>query len=216
MTHSIVYVHGALSTKRSFEYIAERLPRATLHSSPIVEQAFFSYDIKAEPANDSAARLAKLIKSVKSNDEVTLIAHSYGGVLSVEAARLLATVRPLKVISMSTPYGGSSIASFLKVLKPASTMFDNIGRYNSFMREFSAKSLPCRVRGLVTVAGSAEWIAEDNDGVVSVASQRHFAADPNWSGADVALNHFEVLLSPIVVGLIGKELSTKPKRKVTQ
>lgn len=195
----IIYIHGALSTRRSFTYLAQELRGVN------VPQRYFSYDVRAVVAHKIVDDLVAYVSNLNPKGSLTFIAHSYGGVLAVEAVRKLQL--PCNVISMSTPYGGSAMASLLRVMKPSSKFFDNIGSYNSFMRGFSAKPLPCRVRGLVTTAGSAEWLNEANDGVVTVGSQRHFKNDSNWSEVEVDLNHFEVLLSPKVAGLVKKEVS---------
>ena len=216
MTHLIVFVHGALSSHLSFAYIDQNL-RAINPVSSRTEDEFikrpFSYNVREEEADAIVDRLVQSVTSWRDKykaRKLSFIAHSYGGVLAVEAVRRLdltkALPMPVNIVSMASPYGGSSAASFLKFLKPSSKMFKNIGRYDAFMRSFSAKPLTCRVRGLVTTGGGAEWIAEENDGVVSVGSQLHFEKDPLWSGTKLDFNHFEVLLSDRTVRLIEKEL----------
>lgn len=195
----IIYVHGALSTRRSFSYITQ-----SLQDIPIPHK-FFGYDVRASRADDIVNSLTEFVRKADSQTPVMFISHSYGGVVSVAAARQL--TQACTVLSMATPYNGSAEASFLKFLRPSSKLLANIGSFNSFMRGFSAKPLPCRVRGLVTTAGGAEWMSDANDGVVTVESQLHYEHDPNWSGVKVDANHFEVLLMPKVVELIRKEIS---------
>lgn len=195
----IIYVHGALSTRRSFSFISQ-----ALQDVPIPHK-YFSYDVRTSHADDIVDSLVEFVQKADAQLPVLFISHSYGGVVSVAAARRLA--QPCSVLSMATPYNGSAEASFLKFLRPSSKLLSNIGSFNSFMRGFSAKPLPCRVRGLVTVAGGAEWMSDANDGVVTVESQLHYEHDPNWSGVQVEANHFEVLLMPKVVELIRKEIS---------
>lgn len=197
----IVYVHGALQSRRSFNYISCALKEESR------SQHFFSYDIRKEHGAEIVQRLIGLMKSLAPQEPVTFISHSYGGVLAVDAVRGLDS-RQYNVISMATPYGGSVEASFLKLLKPSSILLSNVGKYHSYMRTFSSKPLPCRVRGLVTTGGTAEWTTESNDGIVTVASQRHYEADPNWSGAFLNVNHFEVLMLPQAVKLIKNELES--------
>lgn len=205
MKHAI-FVHGALSTRRSFSFIkqalGDELKEYKVHD--------FSYDIRSEEGADIVDRLVEKVASLGQAEPITFIGHSFGGVISVEAVRQVSRpmlMQPTKVISMSTPYSGSAIASLFKLFKPTSTFFNNIGAYNGFMRAFSSKPLPCRVRGIITTAGGADWIPEENDGVVSVGSQLHYADDPLWSGIKLDSNHFEVLLHPKTADLIRKELS---------
>lgn len=195
----IIYVHGALSTKRSFSYISQSLGDVAM------PQHYFNYDIRATYAPEIVDALTAFVRKLDPQSPLIFVSHSYGGVVSVDAARVLSP-QQCSVISMATPYGGSAEASFLKLIKPSSKLLSNVGSYNSYMRSFGSKPLPCRVRGLVTTAGSAEWTSDPNDGVVTVASQLHYEADPNWSGIKLEANHFEVLLMPKAVELIKKEL----------
>ena len=195
----IVYVHGALSSRRSFNYISSELGRVSM------PQHHFSYDIRKAYGPEIVQSLIEFTKQQAPQGPVIFIAHSYGGVMAVDAVRKLDM--QCKVISMATPYGGSVEASFLKLLKPSSKLLSNIGSYHGYMRTFFSKPLPCRVRGLVTASGTAEWTSANNDGVVTVASQLHYEADPNWSGITINVNHFEVLLLPQTVKLIRKELA---------
>lgn len=202
----IVYIHGALSTRRSFSYIVKQGAIPVELDDGTIAERYFSYDVRSEPGQSIIGRLAEQVKRTGIHD-VTFIGHSFGGIIAVGAARELPEPYKPKVISLATPYGGSSAASFLKILKPSSQFFDNVGKYGSFMRDFNSKPLPCRVRGIVTTAGGAEWVAAENDGVVSVASQLHYEKDAHWAGVKVEANHFEVLLIPKTVELIKKELA---------
>lgn len=195
----IIYVHGALSTRRSFSYISQSLGDVAL------PQHYFGYDVRITHAPEIVDALVAFVRKLDPQGPLIFISHSYGGIMSVDAARALSPHQS-SVISMASPYGGSTEASFLKLLKPSSKLLSNIGSYHAYMRSFGSKPLPCRVMGLVTTAGGAEWTSDANDGVVTVASQLHFEADPNWSGVKLEANHFEVLLLPEAVGLIKKEL----------
>lgn len=196
----IIYVHGALSTRRSFSYIAQALDSVDL------PQRFFSYDIRTTEAVEIVDSLTAFVRKADPQGPVIFVSHSYGGVVSVDAARALHPQR-CSVISMATPFNGSTEASFLKLLKPSSRLLSNVGSYHSYMRSFASKPLPCRVLGLVTTAGGAEWTSDENDGIVTVASQLHFEDDPNWMGVKLDVNHFEVLLNPKTIELVRKELN---------
>lgn len=218
-----LFIHGALSTRRSFSFIKSQLlleeqvanPQAFAASSPAdfkaqcaYEYKDFSYDIRAEKGADMVDRLYKQLKTY-GNRPVTMICHSFGGVLGVSGARRILTEKDdlnISVVTMGSPLGGSAMASFLKMLKPSSTFFRNIGSYDSFMKEFMSEPLPCRTRALITTEGHADWMNEPNDGVVTVGSQMYYEGDPYFYPATVKTNHFEVLLSDKAVGYIKKEL----------
>jgi hypothetical protein len=52
---------------------------------------------------------------------------------------------------------------------------------------------------IVTVKGQSPFMHEPNDGVVTIASQKHHA---DMELIEVDFNHYEVVLSDLVVGLI--------------
>jgi pimeloyl-ACP methyl ester carboxylesterase len=198
----ILFVHGALSTPRSFSFIKREL---CIDRSMAKD---FRYDIRKERGNDMVSRLSDQLTTY-GDKPVTLICHSFGGILGISAASLALLNKPqrhINIVTMGTPMGGSSAASWLRILKPGSTFFKNIGSYDHFMRDFMSYPLPCRVRALITTEGSADWINEPNDGVVPLSSQMRFAGDPNFHPLEIKLNHFEVLMSDQVVGHIRKEL----------
>lgn len=217
------YVHGALSTHRSFSFIKQQLLQeeicdrnlqfadaAELKKIMPREERDFSYDIRVEQGQEMVDRLTKSLSSLGKRT-VTLVCHSFGGILGVAAARNVLKANPdmkVNIITMGSPLGGSAMASFLKMLKPSSTFFDNIGSYGKFMREFMSHALPCRTRAIVTTEGHADWMSEPNDGVVTVASQMYYDGDPLFFPTQVKLNHFEVLMSDKSVSTIKKELAT--------
>jgi hypothetical protein len=56
---------------------------------------------------------------------------------------------------------------------------------------------------VVTTIGSAPWIIEPNDGVVTLDSQR---AHKDMELIDVDYNHYEVVLAPAIVEIIRARL----------
>jgi pimeloyl-ACP methyl ester carboxylesterase len=204
-----LFIHGALSTRRSFSFIKQQL----LQDEADNNYAFrdFSYDIRKEPGEETVARLVKqalgYITSTMQN--LSLICHSFGGVLGVAAARELIELHPalnIKIITLATPMGGSTAASMLRAMKPSSTFLKNVGAYDKFMKDFKSYDLPCRTRSIITTEGAMDLMPDANDGVVTVKSQLEYSEDANFHPVKVKLNHFEVLLSHEAVGYIKKEL----------
>jgi hypothetical protein len=58
---------------------------------------------------------------------------------------------------------------------------------------------------IVTVKGSAAWIMGPNDGIVTVASQRHH--DQGMELIEVDYNHYEVVLSDQVIAIIQDKIA---------
>ena len=219
-TTLIVYVHGALSTKNSWNYIRQKLADktpvgATLNGQPIVDskprEEFIHYDLGKELSEDIVAKMVPAIKGwAVGMKKVVLVAHSFGGVLSVDAIYQLTEFFKeqkikVKLISLSSPYSGSEMASMLRLFRPSSKFFKNIGTNTDFIRGLKSRPLPCKAHIFVTTEGGAEWMPQANDGVVSVASQKFFENDPSATLQEVKANHFEILLSDAVVNQLIKD-----------
>jgi hypothetical protein len=56
---------------------------------------------------------------------------------------------------------------------------------------------------VVTVQGQSPFIAEPNDGVVTIASMKHHA---DMELVEVDYNHYEVVLSDKIVGIIKERI----------
>lgn len=208
----VLFIHGALSSPISWNHVKAALTtKYTLN----YKGYYFTYDIAAETAESVTERLVEWAKShVHGNlpKKVLLVGHSFGGVLAVQLARELGewleTERSasVEVIALAPPFAGSQLATLLRFLKPGSTFFKNISAYDSYIRNFKQQDLSHRTFVMVTTAGGADWIGADNDGVVTLESQRHFEDDPHVKLTHVDVNHFEILLHPSVPALIAQRL----------
>ena len=58
---------------------------------------------------------------------------------------------------------------------------------------------------IVTVKGNALWVPQPNDGVVTIASQKHHNKDMYL--VELEYNHYEVLLSDRTVKIIKERLN---------
>lgn len=180
----ILFVHGAYATPLSFAYIKDRLPYA--------EFIDFSYTTR-DPIDEAVEALVSLIEQ---EGPVTIISHSLGGLISIAAAKRVSLVD--KIITLSSPLGGSRIAGFLRYVYPRQ-LFDDIHMNSRFVRSLKKGPLPCPILSVVTTEGAQLLIPEPNDGVVSVSSQKAIEG-PRY--VEMPLNHFEVLLSRDVVDVI--------------
>lgn len=174
---TILYIHGAFATSSSFNRIRENLPD---HEAILLE-----YNVGENIGNVIADCLAKIEEQDKP---VSIVAHSLGGVLASHVALKSKLVD--KVITMSTPFGGSKAADMMKWFNPH-PMFETICSSSSLLRNLHNSQAGCPTRSLVTTEGQNPMINEANDGVVSVKSQTAWLA-PEY--IKVPYNHFEVLL----------------------
>jgi hypothetical protein len=58
---------------------------------------------------------------------------------------------------------------------------------------------------IVTTQGDTPWVMGKNDGVVTIASQKHHGKDMDL--VEVEYNHYEVVLSNRVIQIIQERLS---------
>jgi len=206
VTTLIIYTHGALSTNNSWNYIRGKLKEKHGEVDPPLDM-FFKYSLNLETADDIITKMAEKIKAaVKKHGvkKLVLAGHSFGGVLSVGAIRLLSEFLAEQgvkahAVTLSTPFAGSEMVAVLKLFKPKSTFFANIGSSDSFIRKFKALPLPCSTHSFITTEGGAEWMPQANDGVVTVESQTYYKDDPKATLQEVKANHFEILLADAVV-----------------
>jgi len=178
----IVFIHGANSTSKSFNYIRSQLPE---HTAIMVE---YSTEMPL------AFNIDEIRKSLP-DDDFHIIAHSLGGIIAITLANILPNVK--KVITMSSPFGGSGTADLLKWVFPQNQMFKDINSSSSIITRLVKPTAD--VLSIVSTSGGIPIIPTKNDGVVSVSSQK---AIPNLNYIEVDTNHFEILLDNHVIDLI--------------
>jgi esterase/lipase len=130
--------------------------------------------------------------------DIAFVAHSLGGVYSLHIANAM----PEQVkgaVTLSTPYGGAEVAEFAKFFLPFSRLMRDIGPSSWAMKQAKQIKIQHPWTNIVTVKGQSPFIIEPNDGVVSIASQKHHE---DMELLEVDYNHYEVVLSDQVVGLI--------------
>lgn len=216
MSDQVFFIHGALSSAQSWNYVkyAARRSLASFH-----QVKNFDYRVTEQSAYDLSEELAAAIKKgFSSGSRTFLIGHSFGGCLAVEAVRILAKKQDVsercKIMTLATPLGGSGAASLLRVFKPSSMLYRNVGAYDGFMLDFKSKPLPCKTYSIITSENEhADFLpgTGQNDGVVTKDSQEYFNSDPLLAHKYLEHNHFEVLLSPKVGSLVNQLLSTSPE-----
>jgi pimeloyl-ACP methyl ester carboxylesterase len=209
----IIYVHGALSTRNSWNYIRQKLSDKLDGVEEKPAEEFIKYNLNHELSAEIVEKMVEKITSLidkQGFNKLVLIGHSFGGVLSVAAVRELMDyltekkIKP-KIITLSAPFGGSEIAAVLRIMKPGSMFFKNVGHHGEFVQAFRKLKLPCKTHAFITTEGGADWMPQANDGVVTVSSQLFFENDPLITIQEAKVNHFEILLSDLVVTQLLKE-----------
>jgi pimeloyl-ACP methyl ester carboxylesterase len=181
---TLVYIHGASATSESFNYIRSKLGSGI--------------DINYDSRNGFENNLKSMQDQLADVKDMAFVAHSLGGVYSLHIANAM----PEQVkgaVTLSTPYGGAEVAEFAKFFLPFSRLMRDIGPSSWAMKQAKQIKIQHPWTNIVTVKGQSPFIIEPNDGVVSIASQKHHE---DMELLEVDYNHYEVVLSDQVVGLI--------------
>ena len=190
---TLVYIHGASATSESFNYIRSKLGSGI--------------DINYDSRNGFENNIEDMKAQLKDSKNIAFVAHSLGGIYSLH----LANAMPEKVLgafTLSTPYGGAEVAEFAKFFLPFSRLMRDIGPSSWAMKQAKQIKIQHPWTNVVTLRGQSPFIPEANDGVVSIASQRHHS---DMELVEVEYNHYEVVLSDQVIDII-KERVKKFKK----
>ena len=185
----IVYIHGANATSESFNYIRNKLGSGI--------------DINYDSRNGFENNLKDMQATLDGQTDLVFVAHSLGGIYSLH----LANAMPEAVkgaITLSTPYGGAAVADYAKYFLPFSRLMRDIGPSSWAMKQADKIKIQHPWTNVVTVKGQSPFMHEPNDGVVTIASQRHHA---DMELIEVDFNHYEVVLSDLVVGFIQERVN---------
>jgi pimeloyl-ACP methyl ester carboxylesterase len=139
--------------------------------------------------------------------DIFFIGHSLGGIYALHLSHKMPE-QVLGAVTLSTPYGGAEVADYAKFFLPFSRLMRDIGPSSWVMKQASKIKIQHPWTNIVTVKGQSAFMHEPNDGVVTIASQKHH---DDMELVEVDYNHYEVVLSDVVVKLI-KERVNKFKK----
>jgi len=191
---NLVYIHGASATSESFNFIRTKVGTGI--------------DVNYDSRNGFENNLKDIQRQLEGVENIFFIAHSLGGVYSLHLANAMPE-QVLGAVSLSTPYGGAEVAEFAKYFLPFSRLMRDIGPSSWAMKQANKIKIQHPWCNVVTVKGQSPFIHEPNDGVVTIASQKHHI---NMELIEVDYNHYEVVLSTQVVKLIKQRIK---KIKIT-
>jgi pimeloyl-ACP methyl ester carboxylesterase len=190
---NLVYIHGANATSESFNYIKSKLGNGL--------------DINYDSRNGFENNLKDMQSKLQNYKNLVFVAHSLGGIYSLHLAN--AIPQAVKgAVTLSTPYGGAEVADYAQYFLPFSRLMRDIGPSSWVMRQSDKIKIQHPWTNIVTVKGQSAFMHEPNDGVVTIASQKHHE---DMELVEVDCNHYEVVLSDVVVKLI-KERVNKFKK----
>jgi pimeloyl-ACP methyl ester carboxylesterase len=178
---NLVYVHGANATSESFNYIRSKLG----------DGVNISYDSR----NGFENNLRDILDQLAGVQDIVFIAHSLGGIYALHIANAVPN-QVLGAVTLSTPYGGAEVADFAQFFLPFSRLMRDIGPNSWVMKQAGRIKIQHPWTNVVTMKGQSPFIPVANDGVVSIASQKHHE---DMELLEVDYNHYEVVLSDEVV-----------------
>jgi pimeloyl-ACP methyl ester carboxylesterase len=185
---TLVYIHGASATSESFNYIRSKLGKGI--------------DINYDSRNGFENNLNDMLSTLRGVKDLAFVAHSLGGIYSLHIANALPN-QVRGAVTLSTPYGGAEVAEFAQFFLPFSRLMRDIGPSSWAMKQADRIKIQHPWTNIVTVKGQSPFMAEHNDGVVTIASQKHHK---DMELVEVDYNHYEVVLSDKVVTLIQERL----------
>jgi pimeloyl-ACP methyl ester carboxylesterase len=181
---NLVYIHGANATSESFNYIKSKLGTGL--------------DLNYDSRNGFENNLKDMQSTLQNYKNLVFVAHSLGGIYSLHLANLL----PESVkgaVTLSTPYGGAEVADYAQYFLPFSRLMRDIGPNSWAMKQADKIKIQHPWTNIVTVRGQSPFMLAHNDGVVTVASQRHHE---DMELVEVEYNHYEVVLAEPVIKII--------------
>ena len=190
---NLVYIHGANATSESFKYIKSKLDTGL--------------DINYDSRNGFQNNLKDMQATLQNYKNVVFVAHSLGGIYALHLANDMPTAVK-GAVTLSTPYGGAEVADYAQYFLPFSRLMRDIGPSSWVMKQAKNIKIQHPWTNIVTIKGQSPFMHEPNDGVVTIASQKHHE---DMELVEVACNHYEVVLSDQVVELI-KERVNKFKK----
>ena len=190
---TLVYIHGASATSESFNYIRSKLGSGI--------------DINYDSRNGFENNLTEMIEQLKNVKDMAFVAHSLGGIYSLHIANAMPN-NVKGAVTLSTPYGGAEVADFAQFFLPFSRLMRDIGPSSWAFKQASKIKIQHPWTNIVTVKGQSPFLLSHNDGVVTIASQKHHE---DMELVEVDYNHYEVVLAEPVVNII-KERVKKFKK----
>ena len=190
---NLVYIHGANATSESFNYIRKKLGTGI--------------DIDYDSRNGFENNLKDMLLKLSTTENMAFVAHSLGGIYALHIANAMPD-QVLGAVTLSTPYGGAAVADYAQYFLPFSRLMRDIGPSSWVMKQANSIKIQHPWTNIVTVKGQSPFLLERNDGVVTIASQRHHS---DMELIEAECNHYEVVLNNQVLEII-KERVKKFKK----
>lgn len=190
---TLVYIHGATATSLSFSYIRHHFDYDEVLIDYSCDHGFYN-------------NLEKMAEQLEGKDNLFFIGHSLGGIYALHLANRFPD-QTLGGVTLSTPYGGSKEAFYLRFLFPFNKLLREVGPCSEPIADLRNMKVPRLWANVVTKKDNGLWQTEPNDGIVTQASMRHRS---DMELIDLDVNHYEVVVSPDSVKIIDERIKKAP------
>ena len=178
MTNNILAIHGAFSTPLIFGFLKHELSQ--------FNWKFVDYPLQPDNIQSVLTR-AQEFEAGSSHFHV--VGHSMGGLVALSLSSL-PWVK--SVTTIATPLGGIDLNPFQKWIN-RSHFLNEITSSSKLVKTLQTNSYSQPIQHIISTKGFNPWLWEDNDGVVTLRSQRSWCAG---SRIEVPASHSEVMLHP--------------------
>jgi pimeloyl-ACP methyl ester carboxylesterase len=191
----IVFIHGAGCSHRSWNYILAKLkPTRYTMLEYSVDDKFYT----------NLNKLSTIVGQIHDRD-LFIISHSMGGIYALHLCQSFSH-RVIGSISIATPFAGSRTADFVKYVYPSYILFRDVGVRSAPIMRCHDITINVPWTQIVTTDGYVPWHKGENDGVVTVESQRH-RKDIDY--VEIHVTHHEALVSDEALDIIKEKLDIK-------
>lgn len=187
----VVYIHGATATHNSFAFIQQSInAKNYLYIEyPRDRTAFENLDNMKD----------NIINNV--SEPMFIVCHSLGGIYALHLLEQFPNIKG--VVSLATPFAGSDIAVWGKVMNPGYKLFNDITPKSEFIRTTKDIDVQIPWTQVVTTTGEVPWMEQPNDGVVT---KKSMTARPDINYIEIPNNHYEIVQCTRAVEVIKKSL----------
>jgi pimeloyl-ACP methyl ester carboxylesterase len=192
----LVIIPGAYSSPIVWTYFSAEMPKN-------IETIYLEYSPEI-PLEEILKSFQKKLSEV--NDDVIVIGHSLGGVLSLALSHRCNKVK--KLITIAAPFGGVTLSRGMVYVSMFMTPFNNLWRNthpeNKILVDIRGKDpIIDTTAFIVETQNSTMWF-EPSDGVVSVSSQKALGSKKNLRYENIYCTHADAMLHPDFISKVRK------------
>ncbi len=192
---NLIFVHGSGQSQLSYNFLQIFLPE---HNSLCLEYS------TAEDPDDVLKRFKFLADQEFNGEPVSIIAHSYGCLLSTLFSYEYKNVD--NFVALSSPWGGSRSAKWLAYVFRQSKLFKNTTPGSSLIKAISQIKLEFPITNIISTGTSSDdeiGMGAPNDGLLTVETQKAVPTGfSDCESIELSVSHNELLFSMDVMEII--------------